>query len=72
MIDFCHKYHITLDHSTAYYPQGNGLAESANKILVNITKKSLEDNKKTWNKRLVNALWEYRLTTKKSIGTSPY
>ena len=26
MIDFCHKYHITLGHSNAYYPQGNGLA----------------------------------------------
>jgi len=26
MIDFYHKYHITLGHSTAYYPQGNGLA----------------------------------------------
>jgi len=32
----------------------------------------LEDNKKTWNKKLVNALWVDRLTTKKSIGTSPY
>eukprot|EP00253_Pinus_taeda_P011737 PITA_11737 len=31
MITFCHKYHITLGHSTAYYPQGNGLAESSNK-----------------------------------------
>ena len=32
----------------------------------------LEDNKKTWNKKLVNALWVDKLTTKKSIGTSPY
>ena len=70
MIAFCHKYHITLGHSTAYYPQGNGLAESSNKSLMNIIKKLLEDNKKTWNKNLVNALWEDRLTTKKSIGTS--
>ena len=72
MIDFCSKYHITLGHSTASYPQGNGLVESSNKSLVNIIKKMLEDNKKTWNKKLVNALWENRLTTKKSIGTSPY
>eukprot|EP00253_Pinus_taeda_P022683 PITA_22683 len=35
MINFCHKYHITLGHSIAYYPQD-------------------------------------RLTTKRSIGTSPY
>lgn len=39
---------------------------------MNIIKKSLEDNKKTWNKKLINALWADRLTTKKSIGTSPY
>ena len=41
MISFCHKYHISLNHSTAYYPQGNGLAESSNKILVRIIKKLL-------------------------------
>ena len=46
MIHFFHKCHITLGHSTAYYPQGNGLAESSNKSLVNIIKKLLEDKKK--------------------------
>ena len=39
---------------------------------MNIIKKLLEDNKKTWNKKLVNALWADRLTTQKSIGTSSY
>eukprot|EP00253_Pinus_taeda_P028990 PITA_28990 len=72
MINFCHKYHITLGHSTAYYPQGNGLAESSNKSLINIIKKVLEENKKNWHKKLVNALWADRLTIKRSIGTSPY
>ena len=72
MIYFYHKYHITLAHSTAYYPQGNGLVEYSNKILVNIINKLLEYMKKTWNQRLVNALWEDRLTTKKYTGASPY
>eukprot|EP00253_Pinus_taeda_P021472 PITA_21472 len=72
MIDFYHKYHITLGHSTAYYPQGNGLAKSSNKSLINIIKKVLEENKKNWHKKLENALWTDRLTTKRSIGTSPY
>src|ERR1700759_1159630 len=72
MISFFHKYHITLGHSTAYYPQGNGLAESSNKILINIIKKVLEENKKNWHKKIVNALWADRLTTKRSIGVSPY
>ena len=72
MVNFCHKFHITLGHSTAYYPQGNGLAESSNKSLINIIKKTLEENKKNWHKKLVNALWADRLTTKRSIETSPY
>eukprot|EP00253_Pinus_taeda_P029566 PITA_29566 len=72
MVNFCHKFHITLGHSTAYYPQGNGLAESSNKSLVNMIKKLLEENKKNWHKKLVNALWADRLTTKRSIGISPY
>eukprot|EP00253_Pinus_taeda_P010676 PITA_10676 len=72
IINFCHKYHITLGHSTAYYPQGNGLAESSNKSLINIIKKMLEANKKNWHKKLTSALWADRMTTKKSIVMSLY
>jgi len=61
MVEFFHKYHIILGHSTAYHPQGNGLAESSNKSLVNIIKKLLEINKKSWNKRLVHVLWANRI-----------
>ena len=32
----------------------------------------LEENKKIWHKKLTNALWVDRLTTNRSIGTSPY
>lgn len=31
-----------------------------------------EENKKNWHKKLANALWADRLTTKRSIGISPY
>lgn len=72
MIEFCHKYQITLGHSTAYYPQGNGSTDSSNKSLVNIIKKLLEMNKKSWHKKLVNALWADRVSQKKSIGMSPF
>eukprot|EP00253_Pinus_taeda_P027250 PITA_27250 len=72
IINFCHKFHITLGHSTAYYPQGNGLDESSNKSLINIIKKLLKEKKKNWHKKLTNALWADRLSTKKSIGMSPY
>jgi len=70
MIDFCNKYQITLGHSTTYYPQGNGLAKSSNKSLVNIIKNLLETNKKRWHKKLVNALWVDRVSQKNSIGMS--
>jgi hypothetical protein len=33
IIEFFNKYNIKLVHSTPYYPQGNGLAESSNKSL---------------------------------------
>lgn len=57
IVNFCHKYHIILGHLTSCHPHGNGLVESSNKSLVNIIKKLLEINKKSWNKRLVHALW---------------
>ena len=72
MIDFCHKYSIVLGHSTAYYPQGNGLAESSNKSLVNIIKKVLDENKRSWHVHLKYALWANRISTKRSIGISPF
>jgi hypothetical protein len=72
IIDFYNEYHIGLGHSKDYYPQGNGLEESSKKTLVNIIKKTLQENKKSWHNRLVFALWVDRLTTKRSIGMSPY
>jgi len=70
MVDFCAKYNIVLGHSTAYHPQGNNLAESSNKSLVNIIKKVLEANKKNWHKKIINALWVDKVSTKKLIGMS--
>ena len=72
MVNFCHKYHISPNHSTTYYPQGNGLAESSNKSLVRIIKKLLEDNKKAWHTKLKYALWAGRISTKRAIGMSPF
>ena len=72
MIRFCHKYHICLDNSTTYYPQGNGLAESSNKSLVKIIKNLLEDNKRAWHTKLKYVLWEDRISTKRAIGMYPF
>jgi hypothetical protein len=72
LIKFCKKYGITLFHSTPYYSQGNGLAESSSKSLIKIIKKLLEDNKKAWNSNLKFSLWDDRVTTKRSLGISPF
>ena len=72
MISFYQKYNIVIDHSMTYYPQGNGLAESSNKSLINVIKKVLNENKKSWHVYLKYALWANQIGTKKSIGTSPF
>jgi hypothetical protein len=69
---FCKQFGIKLIHSTPYYPQGNGLAESSNKSLIRIIKRLLEDNKRAWISKLKFALWADRVTTKRSIGLSPF
>jgi len=72
MVNFCQENNINLKQSTPYYPQGNGLAESSNKNIVNSIKKMLFENKRSWDTKLKFALWADRLTIKKSIGTSPF
>ncbi|KAH9315846.1 hypothetical protein KI387_024473, partial [Taxus chinensis] len=39
LTEFCYGFGITLAHSSDYYPQGNGQAESSNKNLVTIIRK---------------------------------
>jgi hypothetical protein len=71
MIRFFQKHNIVLGHSTNYYTQGNGLAESSNKSLITIIKKVLTENKKAWHIHLKYALWANNIGTKIPIGMSP-
>ena len=72
MSSFCFKYGIILSHSSNYYPQGNGLAESSNKNLMTIIKKIVGDNKKAWDSKIKLALWADMITKKISTGKSPF
>jgi transposase InsO family protein len=72
LIKFCEQFGITLIHSTPYYPQGNGLAESSNKSLVKIIKRLLEDNKKACESKLKFSLWVDIVTTNRALGVSPF
>ena len=69
---FCQKNGILLKHSTPYYPQGNGLAESSNKNIIQSIRKLLKHNKRSWDSMLKYALWNDRITVKQAIGTSPF
>jgi transposase InsO family protein len=69
---FCFKYGIVLSHSSNYYPQGNGLAESSNKNLMAIVKKIVGDNKRSWDSKIKFALWADRITKKSATGKSPF
>jgi transposase InsO family protein len=69
---FCFKYGIMLSHSPNYYPQGNGLDESSNKNLMNILKKTVGDNQRSWDKKIKFALWADRISKKSSTCKSPF
>eukprot|EP00253_Pinus_taeda_P027427 PITA_27427 len=72
MTEFSLKRGFKLKYSTNYYPQGNGLAESTNKNLIRIVKRTIDQNHKNWHKSLIYALWADRIMQKASIGTSPF
>jgi hypothetical protein len=69
---FCGEYGIIMGKSSNYYPQGNGLAESTNKKLILILKKTIDKNQRNWHLKLTDALWENIPTPKYSIGMSLY
>ena len=72
MTEFALKRGFKLKYSANYYPQGNGLAESTNKNLIRIIKRTIDQNHINWHKYLIYALWVDRITQKASIGTSPF
>ncbi|PKU82912.1 hypothetical protein MA16_Dca006210 [Dendrobium catenatum] len=46
---FVSKHSIDWRYSTIYYPRANGLAEAFNKTLVQLLKKTLDENKRQWH-----------------------
>ncbi|KAH9296361.1 hypothetical protein KI387_039949, partial [Taxus chinensis] len=63
---------IYLSTSSNYYPQGNGQAESTNKNLLRIIRRTLDENQRSWHTKLKSALWADRITPKRSTGNSPF
>ena len=63
---YCSNLGIKNRYSTPTYPQGNGQAETVNKVIVNGLKKRLDDAKGKWIEELPHVLWTYRTTPRKS------
>ena len=66
--------HFLLRHttSTTYYPQGNGQAESTNKVIVKMLQKLVNDNRTDWDIQLYTVLFSYRTAYKVATGHSPF
>lgn len=72
IIEFSLKRGFKVKYYTNYYPQGNGLHESANKNLIRIIKWTIDKKQKNWHKALIFSLLADKITHKSSLGTSPY
>ncbi|KAG9442619.1 hypothetical protein H6P81_018473 [Aristolochia fimbriata] len=69
---FCKKFCIQQRTSTAYNSAANGLAEAFNKTLCKILKKTIGANKRSWNKKLGEALWAYRTSFRTPTQLTPF
>jgi transposase InsO family protein len=69
---FITKYNITWNYFMGYYPQANGMAESFNKTLGKILKKTVAKNRRDWHDCLFEALWAYHITVHTPTQATPY
>ena len=69
---YCFDLGIKNRYSTSTYPQGNGQAETVNKVIVNGLKKRLNDAKGKWVEELPHVLYTYQTTPRKSTGETHF
>jgi len=70
--DYCSGLGISNKYSTPTYLQSNGQAEATNKTIVDGLKKRLEGAKGGWVDELLNVLWAYQTTPRRSTGEAPF
>ncbi|XP_020598333.1 uncharacterized protein LOC110037933, partial [Phalaenopsis equestris] len=63
-----------ISYSTIYVSLNDTtlIGEAFNKTLVQILKKTLDDNKRRWHEQLLEALWAYRTTFRTPTQSTPY
>ena len=69
---YCCDLGITNRYSTPTYLQGNGQAETVNKVIISGLKKRLNDTKGEWVEELLHVIWTYRTTPRRSPGETPF
>ncbi len=67
-------YHFLLKHvsSTTYYPQGNGWAESTNKVFGTLLTELVSENRIDWDEHLFIMLFSYKTVYKVATWYTPY
>jgi transposase InsO family protein len=60
--------HLDHERSSPYYPQANDQVESIIQILKTMLQRMVGKHKSNWHIQLFSVLWEYRTSTKTTIG----
>ena len=69
---FCSDLGIKNRYFTLTYPQSNSQAKATNKAIVNRLKNRFEGTKGRWAEELPNVLWAYHMTSRRSMGETPF
>jgi hypothetical protein len=70
--EYANSLGIKLLNSSPYYAQANGQAEAANKGIIKLIKRKIDENPKRWHTMLNEALWAYRMACHRATKVSPY
>jgi hypothetical protein len=65
---------VGVDHqiATPYHPETSSQAETSNKQIKNILRKTVSQMGRSWRSKLSEALWAHRMAYKTPIGMTPY
>ena len=71
MSKMCESFGIKKTHTTPYHPQGDGLVERSNRIILDMLR-SYVDREKQWEDFISLMLYSYNTSYHSSIQTTPY
>ncbi|XP_075524537.1 uncharacterized protein LOC142556934 [Primulina tabacum] len=68
MREFAEDYGIKLINSSSHYQQSNRQAEAANKVMIRILQKMMEENPRDWKRLVLKMLCAYRTSKRTATG----